>query len=235
MTENEFKDYLDTLKFELKGQPDEAKEKKLKALTSVLCVKEYEQLISGLKADDVLSVQEYEMLKKNYMVSNKYLMFYGIGSRIFGEIWAIQQLKSLDSRFKVPDTTLDPLYCGEYDLSFEGVKIGAKACRGVNVDEEGDRFAKAMHYDPKKFFVMHFRQVRIESYDILVLIGVWMDQLVYWVFPYTEIKENKYFVKYKDEIEEGLLVINDKNISDFEKFRVAESKVADVILSKKVR
>jgi len=235
MTENEFKDYLDTLKSELNGQLNEVKEKKLKALTSVLSVKDYEQILSILKADDVLSVQEYEMLKKNYMVSNKYLMFYGIGSRIFGEIWAIQQLKSLDSRFKEPNMTLDPLYCGEYDLLFEGVKIGAKACRAISVNEEGDRFAKAMHYDPKKFFAMHFRQVRIESYDILVLIGVWMDQLVYWVLPYVEMKENKYFVKYEGEIEEVLLVINDKNISDFEKFRVAESKVADVILSKKVR
>jgi len=46
---------------------------------------------------------------------------------------------------------------------------------------------------------------------------------------------NPEIVKYEGEIEEGLLVINDKNISDFEKFRVAESKVADVILSKKVR
>jgi len=235
MTEKEFEGYFDTLKSELKGQPDEVKEKKLKDLTSVLIVKEYEQVLSVLKADGVLSVQEYEMLKKNYMVSNKYLMFYGIGSRIFGEIWAIQQLKSLDSRFKEPNLTLDPLYCGEYDLLFEGVKIGAKACRAVNIDEEGDRFAKAMHYNPKKFFSMHFRQVRIESCDILVLIGVWMDQLVYWVLPYTEIKENKYFVTYKGEIEEGLLVINDKNISEFEKFRMAESKVVDVILGKKVR
>jgi hypothetical protein len=235
MTEKEFKDYLGELKSELNGQSDEVKEKKLKALTAVLIVKDYEQVISVLKADDVLSAQQYEMLKKNYMVSNKYLMFYGIGSRIFGEIWAIQQLKSLDSRFKVPDTTLDPLYCGEYDLLFEGAKIGAKACRAVNVNEEGDRFAKAMHYDTAKFFAMHFRQLRIESCEFLVLIGVWMDQLVYWVLPYKEIKDNKYFVQYKGEIEEGLLVINDKNISDFEKFRVAESKVVDVILSKKTR
>ena len=235
MTEKEFKDYLDALKSELKGQPDGAKEKKLKDLTSVLIVKEYEQVLSVLKVDGILSVQEYEMLKKNYMVSNKYLMFYGIGSRIFGEIWAIQQLKSLDSRFKEPNLTLDPSYCGEYDLLFERVKIGAKACRAVNVSEGGDRFAKAMHYDLKKFFSMHFRQVKVESCDILVLIGVWMDQLVYWVFPYTEIKENKYFVKYKDETEEGLVVINDKNISEFENFRVAESKVVDVILSKKAR
>jgi hypothetical protein len=235
MTGEEFKIYLDALKSELKGQPDEVKEKKIKALASVLSVKEYDEVVSVLKADEVITVQQYEMLKKYYMVSNKYLMFYGIGSRIFGEIWAIQQLKSLDSRFKEPNMTLDPLYCGEYDLLFEGVKIGAKACRAVNLQVEGDRFAKAMHYDTKKFFVMHFRQLRIESCEILILIGVWMDQLVYWVLPYTEIKENKYFVKYEGEIEEALLVINDKNIAEFEKFRVAESEVAEVIFRKKVR
>jgi hypothetical protein len=233
MTEKELKKYLDELKSGLNGQSDEAKEQKLKSLTSVLIVKEYEQVISVLKADNVLSDQQYEMLKKYYMVSNKYLMYYGISSRIFGEIWAIQQLKILDSRFKEPDKTLDPSYCGEYDLLFEGVKIEARACRAVNVNEEGDRFAMAMHYDIKKFFAMHFRQLRIESCDILILIGVWMDQLVYWAFPYREIKDNEYFVKYKGEMEDGLLVINDKNIEGFDKFRVEASKLAELILSKK--
>lgn len=235
MEGKEFEDYLAALKSELKEQSDEAKEKKLKELTSVLSVKGYEQAISVLKTDNILSVQEYEMLKKHYMVSNKYLMYYGIGSRIFGEIWAIQQLKNLDSRFKEPNMILDPSYCGEYDLLFEGAKIGAKACRAVDVNLEGDRFAKAMHYDLTKFFSMHFRQLRVESCDFLILIGVWMDRLAYWVLPYTEIKENKYFVKYEGEIEENLLVINDKNISEFEKFRVVESKVVEVILKKKMR
>ncbi len=233
MTEKEFKDYFDELRSELKGRSEEAKEKKIKALAETLTVKEYERVISALKSDAVLSSQQYEMLKKNYMVFNKYLMYYGIGSRIFGEIWAIQQLKGLDSRFKEPDKASDPSYCGEYDLLFEGVKIEARACRAVNLGEEGDRFAMAMHYDTRKFFAMHFRQLRIESCDILVLIGVWMDQLVYWAFPYNEIKDNEYFVKYKGEIEDGLLVINDKNIAGFDKFRVEESGLAEVILSKK--
>ncbi|MCX5707447.1 MAG: hypothetical protein NTY14_00460, partial [Candidatus Omnitrophica bacterium] len=159
MTEKELNGYLDALKSELKDRSDEAKEEKLKALTSVLTVKEHEQIISALKADEVISVQQYEMLKKNYMVSNKYLMFYGISSRIFGEVWAIQQLKGLDSGFIEPNKTLDPSFCGEYDLLFEGVKIQARACRAINVREEGDRFALDMHYDLQKFFVMHFRQI----------------------------------------------------------------------------
>jgi hypothetical protein len=93
----------------------------------------------------------------------------------------------------------------------------------------------AMHYDTQKFFAMHFRQLRFEFSDILILIGVWMERLVYWAFPYKEIKDNKYFVKYKGEMEEGLLVINNKNISDFEKFRIDESKLMEFILSKKTR
>lgn len=235
MLEREFENHLNALRSELKDKSDESKERTIKALTAFLSVKEYERIITILKDENILTVQQYEMSKKNYMVSNKYLMYYGIGSRIFGEIWAIQQLKSLDSRFKEPSIALDPTYCGEYDLLFEGAKIGAKACRAVNLNEEGDRFAKAMHYDLKKFFVLHFRQLRIESCDFLILIGVWMDQLVYWVLPYTEIKENKYFIKYEGEAEESLLVINDKNISEFAKFRVEQSEVADFIRNKKVR
>jgi hypothetical protein len=233
MTEKEFKKYLDGLKSELNGQPEEIKEKKLKALTETLIVKEYEQIISTLKAEGIISVQQYEMLKKYYMVSNKYLMYYGISSRIFGEVWAIQQLKGLDSRFKEPDKSLDPSYCGEYDLLFEEVRIQVRACRALNIREEGDRFSLAMHYDLQKFFVMHFRQIKIETCDILILIGVWMDKMVYWAFPYNEVKENKYFATYKGEMEDGLLVINDKNIPDFEKFRVDEPELGEFILSKK--
>ena len=235
MTEKEFKKYLDALKSELNGQADEGKEKKLKTLTEVLAVKEYEEVISALKADGAVSTQQYEMLKKYYMVSNKYLMYYGISSRIFGEVWAIQQLKALDSRFKAPDKSLDPSYCGEYDLLFEEVRIQVRACRALNVSDGGDRFALAMHYDLQKFFVMHFRQIKIETCDILILIGVWMDKMVYWAFPYNEVKGDKYFATYKGETEDGLLVINDKNIADFEKFRVAEPELGEFILSKKPR
>jgi hypothetical protein len=234
MTEKEFNKYLEALKSEVKGLSDEAKEEKVKALSSVLVVKEYEQIIVALKSDGVLSDKQYEMLKKNYMVANKYLMYYGISSRIFGEIWAIQQLKGVDSRFIEPNKSLDPSFCGEYDLLFEGVKIQARACRALNLREEGDRFALAMHYDIQKFFVMHFRQLKIECCDVLILIGVWMDKMVYWAFPYNEVKQDKYFATYKGESEDGLLVINDKNMPEFEKFRVAESDLGEFILSKKI-
>ena len=103
----------------------------------------------------------------------------------------------------------------------------------VDISEEGGRFAKALHYDSRKPFELNFRQLRIESCDVLVLIGVWIDQLVYWVLASREISNNKYFFHDKGKVKESLLVISDKNISDFAAFRVAEPLVMDVILKKK--
>ena len=45
---------------------------------------------------------------------------------------------------------------------------------------------------------------------------------------------NKYFSQGKDKAEESLLAINDKNISDFNRYRVAELQVTDAVLKKKV-
>jgi hypothetical protein len=234
MEEGQFQEYLDSIVSRVKGKCFEHVEKELKSLLTVLSFKKYEQVLSLLRDDNVLTPEQYEVLRKHYLVLNKYLMIYGIGSRIFGEMWAIQQLKTLDKRFKEPNKTLDPSYCGQYDLIFEGVKLGAKACRAVDIREEGGRFEKALHYDSGKPFDMNFRQLRVESCDALVLIGVWVDQLAYWVLSYNEIKENKYFFHDTGKVEESLLVISDKNISDFDEYRVAEPQVMDMILKKKV-
>jgi hypothetical protein len=234
MEEAQFQEYLNSLVSRLNGKGSEFIEKELKGLLSVLSFKKYEQMLSVLRDENVLTPAQYEVLRKNYLVLNKYLMLYGIGSRIFGEIWAVQQLKSLDKGFIEPNKACDPSYCGQYDLMFGKVKLGAKACRAVDIQEEGGRFAKALHYDSGKAFEMNFRQLRIESCDVIVLIGVWIDQLVYWVLSYNEIKENKYFFHDKGKAEESLLVISDKNISDFDIYRVDEPQVMEVILKKKV-
>jgi hypothetical protein len=212
MQEAQFQEYLDSLVSRLKGKGAEFIEKELKALLSVLSYNKYEQVLSLLKDQDILNSAQYELIRKNYLFLNKYLMLYGIGSRIFGEIWAIQQLKSLDKRFIEPAKTGDSLYYGEYDLIFEELKVGAKACRAVDLQEEGNRFAKALHYDSGRPFEMNFRQLRIESCDVLVLIGVWIDQLVYWVFSYNEIKDNKYILSDKGKAQESLLVISERNM-----------------------
>jgi hypothetical protein len=233
MEESQFQDYLKSLVARLKGKSAEVTEKELKGLLSVLSFEKYERMLSVLRNEKVLTSAQYEVLRKNYLALNKYLMLYGIGSRIFGEIWAIQHLKSLDKRFVEPDKTLDPSYYGQYDLMFEGIKLGAKACRAVDLQEEGSRFAKALHYDSGRSFEMNFRQLRVESCDVIVLIGVWIDQLVYWVLSYNEIEVNKYFFHDKAKTEESILVISNKNISDFDPYRAAESEVAEAILKKR--
>ncbi|MCX5707775.1 MAG: hypothetical protein NTY14_02140 [Candidatus Omnitrophica bacterium] len=233
MEEGRFQEYLDSIVSRLKGEDPESVEKELKSLLPVLSFKKYEKLLSLLKEEKVLSAQQYEVLKKHYLVLNKYLMVYGISSRVFGEIWAIQQLKTLDKGFKEPNKTFDPSFCGQYDLLFDNIKIGTRACRAVDIQEEGGRFDKALHYDSGKPFEMNFRQLRIESCEVIVLIGVWIDRLVYWVLSYNEIKDNKYFFHDKGKAEESLLVISDKNISDFDGYRADEPQVMDVILKKK--
>jgi hypothetical protein len=235
MEARRFQYFLGDLISELKGKDAQFIEEKLKSLASSLSFKENEQVLAQLRGGNILPAQQCEIIKKNYLVLNKYLMVYEIGSRIFGEVWAIQQLKSLDSRFVTPDQSLDPDYCGEYDLLCERVRIGAKACRAVDAQQEGSRSMRALHYNSEEPFQMNFRQLRIESCDIFVLIGVWVDQLAYWLLINSEIKASRYFTQDKNKSHESFITINRKNIREFDKFRVEEPKIAETILKKITR
>ncbi len=232
MEEKQFQDCLEALKSGLKGKSRQFIEEKVKESLPVLSFKKYEEMLEVLRTDNILSLEQYGILRKDCLDFNKYLKLYGISSRIFGEVWAAQQLKSLDSRFRTPTKVFDSSYCGQYDLWLEGAKIGVKACRGLSLKGDGDRFAKALHYSSGELFEMHFRQLRIECCDVLVLIGVWIDQLAYWVFSQKEIKRSEHFAPDNGKTEESVVIINNQNILSLEGYRVDESKVTDIILKK---
>jgi hypothetical protein len=233
MDKKQFQEYLEVLESEVKGKDIRVIEKKLKTMLPVLSFREYERMLVFLRDGFAITVQQYESSRKDYLGLNKYLIVYGIGSRLFGEIWAIQQLKSLDNRFKEPAKSFELSYVRQYDLLFEGARLGAKACRAVDMQEEGDRFAKALRYDSQKPLVMNFRELRTDACDIFVFIGVWVDQLVYWVLSNQEIKQNKYLVHDKTNTQDYILRIDNNNISDFDKYKVLESEVIKVIINKR--
>jgi len=231
MYEEIFKQHVVSLVLELKDKAPEFIEKTLKKMVEVFSFNDYKRLLTILKNERVITSEEHQIIWKDYAASNQNLIVYGIGSKIFGEIWAVQHLMKLDKRFQKPDRSLDAEYAGQYDLLLNGVKLGAKACRAMDLQQEGDRFAKALRSDSTTPFELNFRQIRVESYECSVLIGVWLDKLIYWAMSYLEIRENKFL--FMGEGEGSLLKITSKNISDFDKYMTSEASLVSTILDKR--
>jgi hypothetical protein len=231
MKEETFQQHAVSLTLELKDKDPEFIEKSLKKVVSLFSFNDYKRLLTFLRNERVITPEEHQLIWKDYAASNKNLIVYGIGSKMFGEIWAVQHLLNLEKRFQKPDRSMDPEYIGQYDLWLDGVKLGTKACRAIDLQQEGDRFAKALRSDSIMPFELNFRQLRIESCDCFVLIGVWLDKLVYWVLSYLEMKENKFL--FMGEGEGSVLKVTSKNISDFDKYITSETNLVTTLLNKK--
>lgn len=219
MNQNELRQYLDRLVLTLEPESEAMLKARLKSLVSVFPFNEYEYILMFLLNNKVIKFNEYENLRKNYVSSNKYLELYGLAPRIFGQIWGEEHLMDLDARIKKANRSLDPDYEGQYDLWADGVRIEVKACRAIHTKKRGNLVSKALHYDSKDPFWMNFQQLKPEACDAFVFLGVWVDQIIYWVLSSTEAKANKYLSHQHRGGIEYQIGVTDNNISDFDVFR----------------
>jgi len=88
MNLEQLKEYLNNLISSLSIKDKKILKARLKSLTSAFPFNEYEYILMFLQDRKIISFQDYEILRKNYVSSNRYLELYTLAPRIFGEIWA---------------------------------------------------------------------------------------------------------------------------------------------------
>lgn len=228
----QLKKYLNKLIADLENKDKKFLEQKLKSLISVFPFNEYEYMLIFLRDRNAITFQEYETLREKYIDSNKYLGLYGIAPRVFGQIWAEEHLRSIDNRFKQATKKLDSKYSGQYDVWFGGIKLEIKACRAINTKKRGDVVSKALRFNTKEPFWMNFQQLKPDSCDAFIFIGVWIDKIIYWVMSSDEIRSNKYLSHQHRGGIEYQIGITGRNISDFNKYKVAQSNIAAIVMQK---
>jgi len=228
----QLKEYLNKLKEELEHGDKKFLEDKLSSLVSVFPFNEYEYILIFLKDREIITFEKYEKLRNNYVSTNKYLSLFEMAPRVFGQVWGEEHLRSIDSRFKEVSKELDKAFDGEYDVWFEGIKLEVKACRAINTEKRGSLVSKALHYASKEPFWMNFQQLKADACSVFIFIGVWVDLIVYWVLSSKDVKENKYLSHQHRGGVEYQIGITDRNISDFERYRVPASKIAETVLAK---
>lgn len=228
----ELKNYLDSLIESIKNGDKKLLTARLTGLVSAFPFNEYEYILMFLLDRRIIDFRDYEKLRDDYVSTNKYLELFGLAPRVFGEIWAHEHIIDLDGRFIRPNKAIDPSYDGEYDLRIDDIKVEVKACRAINTKQRGTLLSKALRYGSSEPFWMNYQQLKVEACDVFVFIGVWIDQIIYWVLSSDEAKSNKYLSHQHRGGIEYQIGITDRNIWDFDEFKAEPLKIAEKVIKK---
>lgn len=204
-------------------------------LYSVYPFNKFEFVISHLIATKTITLSEYLDIRSEYIERNKYLYVFEITApRTFGETWAQRHLNEVVPELKVPSTSIDPNYSGQYDFWYNGIKIEVKASRAVKRQSGESLIMKALSSDSKFGFDMNFQQLKPNCCDVFVWIAVWKDKIRYWVLSSEEVKNNKYYSsgQHRGNIGEGQLWLKETNIDEFDEYEVKVRDILDAIVRK---
>lgn len=206
---------------------------RLENLVSVYPFNQYEFIIANLMGMNKITLDDYYVLRDEYIERNMFLYIFEISApRGFGEIWAHGHLKALVPDLHKPSKKVDPYYSGQYDFIMDNkIKIEVKASRAVDFESNEPLYVKALSSDSNKRFDMNFQQIKAHCCDVFIWVAVWRDEIKYWVLSSNELKENKNYSPHhhRGNEGEGQLHINERNISQFDKYKVRSDKLKAAI------
>ena len=227
------KQELDTLCKRLPPKELHKLHRKMGNMKMVYPFNEYMYILSYLLSMNALSLNEFDKLKIKYYRANKYRILCDLSPRAFNLYWR-KHLVDVDGRFKRANKMVDPHYSGEYSMWLEGIRVEVKACRAVARRQEGSLSEKFLSYKNKEYFWMNFPQIKVQTADVFVFIGVWLNKIKYWVMTPEEILNNPYYIHQHRGGVNYQIGITKRNIKEFKKYEVPESKLADSIILKKL-
>lgn len=202
-------------------------------LISVYPFNEYEHMISVLLGAGVLTLDDYYILRDEYIARNLYLYVFEISApRGFGELWAQGHLKELVPDLVKPTKKLESEYKGQYDFLLDNnIRIEVKASRAVAFKTNQPLYLKALSSDSQKRFDMNFQQIKPKCCDVFVWIGVWRDVMRYWVLASHEVENNRYYSKgqHRGNVGEGQLHLNKENIAEFAEYEARSDELLKAI------
>ena len=202
-------------------------------IESIYPFNEYEFIINRLINENKITYQQYLELRDEYISRNPYLWIFEISSpRGFGEKFAQTYIQAKSDNIKKASKKLDPNYKGEYDLWYKGIKIEVKASRAVDANSDKPLYIKALSSNTKRTFVMNFQQLKPQYCDIFIWVAVFRDKIYTWIINSKDVKNNKYYSIGQhrgNKGNEGQLHITNENIYEFEKFRLKDNNIEQVI------
>lgn len=232
------KEHLNALITKLSKEEEAELREKLDNLMSVYPFNEYEFIISTLMGLNKLSLDDYYLMRDEYIARNMYLHIFEISApRGFGELWAQGHLKELVPDLVKPTKKIDPNYSGQYDFILNTVEphyitIEVKASRAVDFNSQEPLYIKALSQEDDKPFDMNFQQIKPKCCDVFVWIGVWRDVIKYWVLSSNEVSTNKFYSggQHRGNVGEGQLHLNRENVGQFDGYLAKSDELKKAIV-----
>ena len=219
--------YLELLGPEGRADLDE----RLAALEHAYPFTAFDYTLMYLQHRGVLSFDSYEDLRAIYVSANPNLRLFELDPRTFGEDWGPEHLMGLHPELVAGDRALDPAFDGEYELWLEGVRVGVRAARAMDAEMPGSLLEKALRHGTDRPFFMNFQQLDLEHTDVFVLIGVWVDTLVYWVLSRDEVEANKYLMHQKRGGMGYQLSLKSATVDEFNGYLTSPAEIAPRIFA----
>lgn len=227
---NELKDRIASIAEKLETEDRDLFGLRLKSLSSVFPFNEYEYALMFLLDRQAIDFQQYETLRDDYVSTNKYLDLYELAPRTFGQTWAHAHIIDLDPRFKRPSRSFDPDYEGQYHLWIEGAKIEVKAARATDAEKSESLVSKGLKYGSDRSFWMNFQQIKLNTCDAFVFIGVWVDQIIYWLLSNEQVRSSQFLSHQHRGGVEYQIGITDANLRAFDQYRVEPSEIGQRVI-----
>ena len=211
----------------------ETVQERLTHLVSVYPFNEYEYIITHLLDADILTLEEYQRIRKEYIDRNRYLNVFEISSpRKFGESWAQNHLKQFVPELEKPTKEKDRDYEGQYDLLLDDrIRVEVKASRVVDSDRDAPLYQKALSSESRRRFWMNFQQIKPRCCDVFVWVAVWRDVVRYWVLSSRELEHHPEYSRsqHRGNIGEGQIHVRESNIEEFRRFEESPSRIGEAI------
>lgn len=209
---------------------------RLSSLHSIYPFNEYEYRLMYLLNKKIITFNEYEKLRSDYINANPYLHLYNLSPRVFGEIWAQQHIIDINPKLLKPSKIIDKNYSGDYDICLPKekkiIKIEIKASRAINTKIRGGLETKALSFSSQEPYWMNFQQLKLDIADVFIFVGVWVDKIFYWVFSNEEIKNHPTRSHQHRGGVEYQIGITEKSFNDFKKFLTNPNQLIEVIKKK---
>lgn len=228
----ELRERIDHFMNSLDVRDQELLQARLGALISAYPFNEFEYCLTFLLDRGIVSFGVYESLREGYVSSNRHLGLFELAPRIFGETWGHQHVMDLDKRFKKGSKATDAYYEGQYDLWMEGARVEVKAARAINTKKRGSLVSKALRHDSDEPFWMNYQQLKPDVCDVFIFIGVWIDQVRYWVLSSEDVRSNEYLSHQHRGGIEYQIGITHRNVHAFDKFLVNGTQVGSRAIRK---
>lgn len=188
---------------------------------------EYELLISKLLVEGKLSWKQYLAIRKEYLTSekNKNLNLYEYSNPKFGK-WAEKYIKERCDNFKKSGSKHFDCFIDDF------IKVEVKSSRAAESKKSGTLAERALYIDSNKKYWMNFQQVKPRFCDVIVLIGVFLNEIIIWVMTSDEMKNHEDYIptQHEGNIGEGQFHVRAKDkIAKLEGFKVNEEYLEQAI------